>query len=42
MYVDFKKQLLVFLLDPNFGDIDFYYFSVAQSWYNGIKWVTVI
>ena len=31
MYVDFKKQLLVFLLDPNFGDIDFYYFPVAQS-----------
>ena len=30
------------LLNPSFGDIEFYYyFSVDQSWYNGIKWVTV-
>ena len=31
----------VFLLDPSFGDIEFYYFSVDQSWYKGIKWVIV-
>ena len=24
-----------------FGDIEFYYFAVDQSWYNGIKWVKV-
>ena len=23
----------------NFGEIEVYYFSVGQSWYNGIKWV---
>ena len=36
---DFKKWLQVFLLNPSFGDIEFYYFSVDQSWYNGIKWI---
>ena len=37
----FKKWLPVFLLDPSFHNIEFYYLSVDQSWYNGIKWVTV-
>ena len=31
MRLDFKKLLQVFLLDPSFGDIEFYYFSVDQS-----------
>ena len=39
MHLDFAKWLQVFLLDPSFGNIEFYYFSVDQSWYNGIKWV---
>ena len=29
------------LLSGHFGDMEFYYFSVDPSWYNGIKWVTV-
>ena len=37
MPLDFKKWLQVFLLDPSSGDTEFYYFSVDQSWYNGIK-----
>ena len=37
MYLDFKKWLQVFLLDPSFVDIEFYYFSVDQSQYNGIS-----
>ena len=41
MHLEFKKWLQVFLLDPSLGDMEFYYFSVDQSWYNGIKWVTV-
>ena len=41
MHLDFKKRLQVFLLDSSFGDIEFYYFSVDQSWYSGIKWVIV-
>ena len=28
---------MFFLLDHNFGEIQFYYFSLDQSWYNGIK-----
>ena len=40
-HLDFKKCLQVFLLNGSFGDIEFYYFSVYQSWYNGIKWVIV-
>ena len=36
MHLEFKKWLQVFLLDPSFGDLNFYYFSVDQSWYNGI------
>ena len=28
MHLDFKKLLQVFLLDPSFGDIEFYYFSI--------------
>ena len=32
-FLDFKKGLQVFLLDPSFGDIEFYS-SVNQSWYN--------
>jgi len=31
MHLDFKKRLQVFLLDPTFGDREFYYFSVDQS-----------
>ena len=31
MHLDFKKLLQVFLLDPSFGDIELYYFSVEQS-----------
>ena len=41
MDLEFKKWLQVFLLDSNFSDIEFYYFSVDQSWYNGIKWAIV-
>ena len=41
MHLDFKKRLQVFLLDPTFGNTEFYYFSVDQSWYNGIKWLVV-
>ena len=26
----------------SFGDIQFYYFSVDQPWYNGIKWVIIV
>ena len=40
-YLDFKKWSQVFLLNGSFGDTEFYYFSVDQSWYNGIKWVIV-
>ena len=39
MHLDFKEWLQVFLLNYSFGDTDFYYFSVDQTWYNGIKWV---
>ena len=39
MNLYFKKWLQIFLLDPSFGDIEFYYFSVDWSWYNNIKWV---
>ena len=35
MYLDFKKWLQVFLLNASLGDIEFYNFSVDQSWYNG-------
>ena len=31
MHLDFKKRLQVFLLDPTFGNTEFYYFSVDQS-----------
>ena len=41
MHLDFKKWLQVFLLDPSFGDIGFYDFSIDQPLYNGIKWVIV-
>ena len=41
MHLDFKKQLHVFLFNGSFGDIEFYNFSVDQSWYCGIKWVIV-
>ena len=37
MQLDFKKEYQVFLLDPSFDNTEFYYFSVDQSWYNGIK-----
>ena len=37
MPLDFKKWLQVFPLDPSSGDIEFYYFSVDQSWHNGIE-----
>ena len=37
MHLDFKNWLQVFLLNPSFGDVQFYYFSVDQSWYNGIN-----
>ena len=40
-HLDFKKWLQVFLLNDSFGDTEFYYFSVDQSWYNGIKWIIV-
>ena len=36
MHLDFKKWLQVFLLNYSSGDLEFYYFSVDQSWYNGI------
>ena len=39
--LEFKKWLQAFLLDPSLGDMEFYYFSVDQSWYSGIKWVIV-
>ena len=41
MHLDFRKWLRAFLLNGSFGDIEFYYFSVDQSWINGIKWVLV-
>ena len=41
MHLGFKNWLQVFLLDSSFGGIEFCYFSVDWSWYNGIKWVTV-
>ena len=31
MHLDFNKLLQVFLLDPSFGDTEFYYFPVDQS-----------
>ena len=37
MLLDFKKWSQIFLLNGIFGDIEFYYFSIDQSWYNGIK-----
>ena len=37
MHLDFKKCLQVFLLNGSFSDTEFYYFSVDQSWYNGIN-----
>ena len=39
MHLDFKKWWQVLLLDPSFGDTEFYYFSVDQSWYNSIEWI---
>ena len=37
MHLDFKKWILqVFLLDPNLV-VMFCYFSVDQSWYNGVE-----
>ena len=30
MHLDVKKWLQGFLLDPNFADIEFYYFSVSE------------
>ena len=42
MHLDFKKWLQVFVLNSSFDATDFYYFSVDQSWYNGIMWVMVI
>ena len=41
MHLDFAMWLQTFLLDLSFGDTEFYYFSVDQSWYNGVKWVIV-
>ena len=41
MHLNFKKWLQIFLFDSSFGDIEFYCFSVDQSWFNGIKWVIV-
>ena len=41
MCQDSKKWLQIFVLSGNFGDIEFYYFSVDQSCYNGIKWIMV-
>ena len=41
MHLNNQKWLQVFLLDPSFGDIEFYYSSVDQSWYNDIKWIIV-
>ena len=35
MHLYFKK---VSLLNDSFGDIEFYYFSVDQLWYSGVKW----
>jgi len=40
-HLDFKKQLQIILFSGSFGDIEFYNFSVDQSWYCGIKWVIV-
>ena len=37
MHLDFKKWLQGFLLNGSFDDIQFYYFSVDQSFYSGIK-----
>ena len=42
VHLDFKKWLQVFLLNGSFDDIEFYYFSVDQSQYNGIKWLVDI
>ena len=35
MHLDFKKWLQVFLLNGSFGDMEFYYFPLDQSWYSG-------
>ena len=40
-HLDFKKWLHIFLLGPGFGDLEFCYFSVDQSWCNGIKWLII-
>ena len=37
MHMDFIKWLQVLLLNGHLGDMEFYCFSVDQSWYNGIK-----
>ena len=37
MHLGFKNWLQVFLLNGSFGEIEFYNFSVDQSWYSGIK-----
>ena len=37
MHLDFKQWLQISLLDPTFGDIEFYHFSVDQPWYNGLS-----
>ena len=42
MHLDFRKWLWAFLLNGSFDDIEFYYFSVDQSQYNGIKWLVDI
>ena len=36
MHLDCKKWLQVFQLNGSFDDTEFYYFSIDQSWYNGI------
>ena len=37
MHQDFEKWFKVFLLNGSFGDTEFYYFPVDQSWYSGIE-----
>ena len=37
MHMNFKKWLQVLLVNGSFDDVEFYSFSVDQSWYNDIK-----
>ena len=39
IHLQFIKWLQAFLFNDSFGDKEFYYFPVDQSWYNSIKWV---